>query len=68
MIMIPITRPAASADSDATSRPRLMPLARMKGATVNAAKKPYTTVGTPASSSISGFTNDLTRGVAYSER
>jgi hypothetical protein len=40
MIMMPITAPAASALSEATSSPRLAPRSRMKGATVSAAKKP----------------------------
>ena len=40
MIMMPMTMPAASADSDATLRPTLSPRSRKNGATVSAAKKP----------------------------
>ena len=41
MIMMPITRPAASALSEATSRPSAVARARgAAGATVSAAKKP----------------------------
>ena len=40
MIMIPMTSPAASADSDDGLRPIASPARRMKGATVSAAKKP----------------------------
>src|SRR3546814_19469987 len=39
MIMMPITTPAASADSELTLRPTLSPALRKKGATVSAAKK-----------------------------
>ena len=38
----------------------------MSGATVKAAKKPSTTVGTPASISSKGFRMPRDRGVAYS--
>ena len=55
MIIMPITRPAASADSEATSRPSASPEPRISGATVSAAKKPSTTVGMPARISSSGF-------------
>ena len=40
MLMIPITMPAAKADSDETSNERASPVLRKKGATVRAAKKP----------------------------
>ncbi len=40
MIMMPMTTPAASADSEETSRPMPSPTPRKKGATVRAAKKP----------------------------
>ena len=40
MIMMPITRPAASALSEATSSPTAAPASRRNGATVRAAKKP----------------------------
>ena len=40
MIMIPITNPAASALSDATSSPSVSPVRRTQGATVSAAKNP----------------------------
>ena len=40
IIMIPITRPAAMALSEATLRPTDSPSSRMNGATVKAAKKP----------------------------
>ena len=40
MIMMPMTMPAASANSEATPRPRLSPMPRKNGATVSAAKKP----------------------------
>ena len=40
IIMIPMTIPAASALSDATSRPMLSPALRTHGATVSAAKNP----------------------------
>ena len=66
MIIMPMTRPAASADSEATFRPIASPQPRMSGATVNAAKKPSTTVGTPARISRSGLAKERTRGVAYS--
>ena len=68
IIIIPITKPAASADSDATSRPRSPPVSRKKGAIVRAAKNPYTTVGTPARISNKGLTVPRTRLVAYSDR
>ena len=55
---MPITIPAARADSDATSRPKLMPSLRTNGATVSAAKNPYTTVGIPASTSNKGLTTE----------
>jgi hypothetical protein len=38
MIMMPMTRPAPSALSEATSRPMLSPTPRSSGATVSAAK------------------------------
>ena len=53
--MIPITKPAANADSVETVRPRLSPVDLIKGPTDNAAKKPYTTVGIPASISRIGL-------------
>ena len=68
MIMIPITRPAASALSEATLRPNVAPVSRTMGATVSAAKKPYTTVGTPARISSSGFATARNFLLAYSER
>jgi hypothetical protein len=37
---MPITNPAANADSEATSRPNIEPVDLKKGATVKAAKKP----------------------------
>ena len=40
MIIIPITNPAAKADSEATSKPNIEPVVLKKGATVKAAKKP----------------------------
>ena len=66
MIIMPMTRPAARADSEATVRPIDSPLPRIRGATVSAAKKPSTTVGMPASISSSGFSTPRTRGEAYS--
>ena len=68
MIIIPITSPAASALSDATSRPKDSPQPRISGATVRAAKKPSTTVGMPARISRMGLAMARTRGVAYSAR
>ena len=53
--MIPITKPAARALSDAMCSPSSPPVSRMVGATTRAAKKPYTTVGMPARISISGL-------------
>jgi hypothetical protein len=40
IIMMPMTKPAASADSEETSSPAPSPRRRMNGATVKAAKKP----------------------------
>ena len=40
MIITPITNPAASALSEATSKPRLMPQERMAGATTSTANTP----------------------------
>ena len=40
MIMTPMTRPAASALSEATLNPSRLPASRMNGATVSAAKNP----------------------------
>ena len=40
MIMMPITKPAAKADSEATSKPIKVPPDLNIGATVKAAKKP----------------------------
>ncbi len=68
MIIIPITRPAASALSDATFRPKYSPQPRICGATVSAAKKPSTTVGMPARISRIGLANARKRGVAYSDK
>src|SRR5690554_1189926 len=68
IIMTPITRPAASALWDEASRPILSARSRMNGATVRAAKKPYTTVGTPASISSSGLITARAGLVAYSDR
>ena len=68
MIITPITRPAASALSLATSSPRVAPVSRISGATTRAAKKPYTTVGTPARISRTGFAIERNAGVAYSAR
>ena len=68
MIMMPITRPAARALSDATSRPSIPPELRMKGATVRAAKKPYTTVGMPARISSRGLALARSLGPAYSDK
>ena len=64
MIMIPMTTPAASALSDATSRPIDSPQPRTNGATVKAAKKPYTTVGMPARISSIGLATARTFGWA----
>ena len=68
MIIIPITNPAANADSDATVRPRVSPTPLKRGAMVRAAKKPYTTVGTPARISKAGLTTERVDLLAYSER
>ena len=68
MIMIPMTSPAASALSDATASPSDSPAPRMAGATVSAAKNPYTTVGMPASTSSIGLVTARTRSVEYSAR
>ncbi len=67
MIMIPMTMPAARADSDDTTSPAASPVLRKKGATVSAAKKPYTTVGIPASISRIGFATARNFGPAYSD-
>jgi hypothetical protein len=40
MIMMPMTKPAASALSEATSRPKALPALRTAGATTRAAKNP----------------------------
>ena len=48
MIMMPMTMPAASALSDEMPRPIWSPVLRSMGATMSAAKNPYTTVGIPA--------------------
>ncbi len=53
--MMPMTRPAASVLSEATSRPSASPKPRSAGPTVSAAKKPYTTVGMPARISMNGL-------------
>ena len=68
IIIIPITAPAASALSDAISSPTDSPKSRRTGATVIAAKKPYTTVGMPARISSAGFANALILVFAYSAR
>ena len=68
MIIMPITKPAANADSDATSSPISPPVSRKNGATVKAAKNPYTTVGTPARISSKGLKIPWIFLVAYSER
>ena len=68
MIMMPMTRPAASALSEATSRPMASPQPRSAGPMVSAAKNPYTTVGTPASTSSSGLAQVRKFGCAYSAR
>ena len=65
-IIMPMTRPAASADSEATDSPRLSPVLRMSGATVSAAKKPSTTVGTPARISSMGFSTPRIFRLEYS--
>ena len=65
-IIMPMTRPAASADSDDTSRPSDSPVFLTNGATVRAAKNPSTTVGMPASISSMGLAMPRTRGEAYS--
>ena len=54
---MPMTTPAASALCAETSKPMFCPYSRINGATVSAAKKPYTTVGIPARISSSGLTN-----------
>ena len=59
---MPMTRPAASALSDAMSRPTVSPHPRMSGATVRAAKKPRTTVGMPARISRIGLHDGRTLG------
>ena len=51
-----------------TANPKDSPIVLIKGPTVKAAKKPYTTVGIPAKISIIGFPNFLTLGVAYSAK
>ena len=66
MIIMPMTRPAASADSEATLSPIASPQPRRNGATESAAKKPRTTVGTPARISRMGLAKARTRGEAYS--
>ena len=68
MIMTPMTMPAASALSEATVKPSEAPSSRMNGATVSAAKKPYTTVGMPARISSVGLATARNLGEAYSDR
>ena len=68
MIIIPITPPAAIALSEAISNPKLPAKLFKKGPTVIAAKKPYTTVGTPANISRIGLNIALTFGLAYSDK
>ena len=65
---MPITRPAAKALSDAMDKPKVSPMFLIKGPTVKAAKKPYTTVGIPASISKRGLTIVLVLWLAYSAR
>ena len=65
IIIIPITIPAANALSDATLSPTVSPQFLRKGASVRAAKNPYTTVGIPARTSRRGFAIFLNLGVAY---
>ena len=68
MIITPMTKPAASALSAATSSPSVAPAPRSAGLMTMAAKKPYTTVGTPARISSSGLTAPRARAPAYSDR
>ena len=56
IIIMPITRPAAKALSEAIDKPKVSPMFLIKGPIVKAAKKPYTTVGIPASISKRGLT------------
>ena len=56
MIIIPITVPATMALSELIFvNDKNVPISLKNGATVITAKKPYTTVGIPASISIIGF-------------
>ena len=66
IIIIPITTPAASADSVLTSNPIVAPLCLNHGPKTMAAKNPYTTVGMPASISNSGLIINLVFGFRYS--
>ena len=67
--MTPMTKPAAKALSLlAEVTPIDRPKSRTMGATVSAAKYPYTTVGTPARISRIGFSQARTRGCAYCVR
>ena len=65
IIITPITIPAARALSEATLKPTASPTSRINGATVNAAKKPYTTVGTPARISNIGLAKERNFAEAY---
>ena len=63
MIIMPITRPAASALSEATFRPNdIAPARECRAPRDSAAKKPSTTVGMPARISSKGLANARKRG------
>ena len=66
MIMMPMTMPGARALLKEASSPKKPATLTMIGATVMAAKKPYTTVGMPASTSSTGLARVRTRWGANS--
>jgi len=66
IIIIPITTPDAKAELKVASSPIAAAPFTISGATVIAAKKPYTTVGIPARTSNIGFKYDLVSWEAYS--
>ena len=68
IIITPMARPAANALSADISIPIESPKFLSIGASVKAAKNPYTTVGIPANISMIGFAISLTLEDAYSAR
>ena len=68
IIIMPITRPAASALSEEAASPNDSLVLLINGPTTRAAKKPYTTVGTPANTSIVGLIIFLVFLEAYSDK